>query len=305
MTRAIALGLAAAFLCVSAQAVDFSNKSYCSSTHTVFASGFQRFASLKNGDGRVSTDFNPTAGAIGYVYSPGMWHAGAAFSWESGTRRYSGRNGITNNYRVESDMPGISIFGGIDTPNGWYVDADAFMGFGDYKSRRIAAANNGRGSSEHNTVFAGGLEGGKNFDLGWFFLTPHAGLDVAYTPSEHYNYTGGSYANKSQTYVEIPLGVSFSKVFDCGAWQIIPKVDVTMVNSIGHMDAMNSSPGFAYRTADKWKVAGIGGDHFGARLSAGVAAKMNDRTTLGLDYTYEGRDSYNDHRISASVGWSF
>lgn len=308
MNRAFALGVAAILFCLTAGAVDFSQQSYyCSPNQKIIVSGFQRFARLKNNDNAVSTRYNPTAGAVGYVYSQGVWEVGAAFSWEHGNRRYSGPGG-DGTFQVRSETPGVSVFGTMKFQDGWYVDASAFLGFGSYKAHKIKdpAAFSGKGSRVHKTVYAMGLEGGKAFNMGNdFFVTPHIGIDLSHTPSERYNYDGGHYSVKNQTYLEIPIGVSFSKSFNCAGWQIIPKVDLALINSIGGMDTMNSQPGFAYRTADSWKVAGIGGDHIGGRVSAGVNAKMNERTTLGLDYTYEGRKNYNDHRISAMFGWAF
>lgn len=311
MTKRLGFALLAAlFFCAGVWAVDFGTRAYnCPTSHTVLASGFQRFARLKNSDSDVTTRFNPTAGALGYIYSPGNWYAGAAFSWEHGTRKYAFRD-ENGGAKIRSNMPGVSLYGGMEFPEGWYADGGAFLGFGDYHARSAhdSTAYYGSGSKQHEEVFAANLEVGKNFDFGGnFMLTPHVGFDYAYTPGESYSWgnadiVGGS---RSQNYVEIPLGVSISKAFDCGNWQIVPKVDLTMVNSIGNMDAMNTSPGFAYYTPKGWRVAGIGGDHIGARVTAGVKANMSERTSLGLDYTYEGRERYNDHRISAMFGLSF
>lgn len=310
---------ATAFLlfCLAAQGVEFSRRSYeCAPNQTFFVSGFQRFASLKNGDGDVNARFNPTAGAIGYVYNQGLWHAGAAVSYEYGTRKYNYRT-VDADYRVRSSMPGVSLFGGMTTPNGWYVDTAAFLGFGSYKAKDFDAmiggvpVHSGSGNRQHNTAFAASIEAGRNFNLGSdFLLTPHLGFDYAYTSGESYRFTNGATTYRmadidSQNYFEMPLGVSFSKMFYMGAWTLTPKVDLTMVNSFGKMDTMNAQPGFAYRTAKGWRVAGIGGDHVGGRVTAGMDAKLGDRTSIGLDYTYEARKSYHDHRISAMFGLAF
>lgn len=277
---------------------------------TVFGSAMQRWASLKNDAGIVDTRFNPTAGGVGLVYKQGDWRVGASFSYEAGTRKYSAPIG---SMRVDSDMPGITLFGGYETPTGWYADASGFAGFGRFEGQNYSQWGRYYGNSDriHNTVFAAGLEGGKKFDLGGYTLTPHVGVDYSYTPEERYTFGGPLGPTMAmapvagQSYWEIPVGVSFGKTFLFGNWAITPKVDATLVNAVGHNDNMNTSPGFAYLTDKGWKVGGIGGDHFGARLSAGVKAMLNQRTEMGLDYTYEGRSNYNDHRLSAVVGWSF
>lgn len=313
MRRTLALGLIAAIGCMSAMGADFYNRSFQCDYYnsTVFVSGFQRFARLRNSDNQLHTRYNPSAVALGYTYSRDIWTVGAAFTYESGQRRY--RDGFfDDSYRVRSHTPGISLFGGVKLPSGWYADANLFTGFSTLKARSYQDAFGyiSRGNTVHNTQFAAGLEVGKAFDMsGGFRIKPHVGFDYAYSPGERYRFNDGvdiiSIAQKRQNFFEIPLGVSFSKAFDCGNWTITPEVDVTLVNSIGRMDGLNHYPGFAAMTNSGWKVYGIGGGHIGGRVTTGVNAKMNERTSFGLDYTYEGRKGYNDHRLSAMVGWSF
>ncbi len=308
MARHWILGVCTLLLFGVSYAVDFTTAAYNGApNHAVFISGFQRFSRLKNDDGAYQTRYNPTAAALGYVYSRSNWYAGAAVSYEHGTRKYDQMNG-PRSYEMRSNMPGISAYGGFSTPDGWYVDTAAFMGFGTVKARKLQGpVGRGAGDRMHNTVYAMSLEGGKEFTVGnGFLITPHVGLDYAYTPSENHYFDGGLDRDiDSQNYFEIPVGVTFARLYDCGNWSILPRIDLTAVNSIGGMDTMNDQPGFAYRTAKSWRVAGVGGDHVGGRITAGVDAKLNNRTTLGLDYTYEGRKDYNDHRISAMFGWSF
>lgn len=311
MSRFMSLGLATLLVgTLSASGVDFASRAFdCAPNQEIVVSGFQRFARLKNSDGDARVRYNPTAGALGYIYRQNNWEAGAAFSWEHGNSKL---NGDGYSYKIRNDTPGVSLFGSMRLNDGWYVDGSGFVGFKTLKPRSLytdAAGHLGRGDNQHKTVLALGMETGRIFDLGNAFrVTPHVGLDYAYTPPENYRFRAAGapdYGTRSQNYFEIPLGVSFSKELYCGNWTFVPNVDVTMVNSIGRMDAMNTQPGFAYWTNKGWKVGGVGGDHIGARLSAGLDARVNDRTTFGIDYTYEGRKSYNDHRLSAMFGWAF
>lgn len=308
MARKFLLGVCFIAVAGVAFSVDFSTAAYdCAPNHSVFASGFQRFARLKNDDGVANTRYNPTAGALGYVYSQNNWYAGGAVSYEYGTRKYDQQGG-NQSYEMRSNTPGVSIYGGFSTPDGWYVDSAAFMGFGKVKARKLQGpVDMGSGDRIHKNVYAMSVEGGKEFTMSnGLLVTPHVGLDYAYTPSENHQF-GDAFDRQvdSQNYFEIPVGITFAKLFDCGNWDILPRIDLTMVNSFGGMDTMNDQPGFAYRTAKSWRVAGVGGDHIGGRVTAGVDARLNNRTTLGLDYTYEGRKDYSDHRISAMFGWSF
>lgn len=314
MRRTLTLGLAVVFGCLSAFGADFYDRSFqCDFTNsTVFVSGFQRFTRLKNSDNSIRTRYNPSAIALGYKYSRGIWNVGAAFTYEGGTRKYSDTF-YGDSYKVRSRTPGISLFGGVKLRDGWYVDANTFVGFSSLKAKDYRSpifADVSRGNTLHKTQFAAGIEIGKVFDMtGGFRIKPHVGFDYAHSPSERYRFkdAGGDIVltQKAQNFYEIPLGVSFSKVFECGNWTITPEVDFTIVNSVGRMDGINHYSGFATMTNSGWKVYGVGGDHIGGRITTGVNARMNDRTSVGLDYSYEGRKGYNDHRLSAMVGWSF
>ncbi len=292
----------------AAAGADFYADCFQESNSTVFASGLQRWVKLHDGGSAVAkNNYSPTAGALGYVYRTGPWHAGASFSYEQGDRKYAFIDG--SSAKIKSSIPGVTLFGGWKNPDGWYVDGSAFAGFATLKSRGIADGTGVyNGSTEHNTMFGASIEAGKAFRLpSEFVLKPHVGFDYAYAPGESYTYNNGVWVTRSassQSFYEIPLGVSFSRTFNCGNWAITPEVDVTMVNSLGGMNE-NYYPGFASRTADQWKVYGIGGDHIGGRVRAGLNANLNKRTTMGLDYTFEGRSGYQDHRISALFGWSF
>lgn len=312
-TMRLGLGLALALYCGTALAIDFTGRSFdCAPNQTVFVSAFQRYVKLKD-DAPVKTKYNPTALALGYVWQQDNWKAGAAFTWEHGTRKYDfAPRAYTGDGKVRSDMYGISLFGTMNLASDFYVDASTFLGFRNTRMKRFNIDGVGRfnqSSREHDVVFAMSLEGGRNFMLGdGFVLTPHAGIDYAYTPTESYRMSGPGRRARvtydSDSFWEMPLGVTLKKTFGYGNWAITPKVDATLVTSLGgHKE--NAQPGFAYRTADSWKVAGIAGDHLGARLTAGVDARLGDRTSVGLDYTYEGRKDYNDHRISAMFGLSF
>lgn len=317
MTRTlrVGLGLALALYCGTAMAIDFSGRSFnCAPNQTVFASALQRYVRLKDSDGDTKTKYSPTALALGYVWQQDNWKAGAAFTWEHGRRKYDHSTRTeAGDSKVRSDLYGVSLFGTMNLANNFYVDGSTFLGvrnlrMKDYEINGVDYGDSGR---KNKMVFAMSLEGGYNLELGsGFVVTPHAGIDYAYTAKESYRMrqagNRADYSIDSQSFWEIPLGVTLRKTFMCGGWAITPKADATLVTSLGGLgDAKNAQPGFAYRTADTWKVAAIGGDHLGARLTAGVDAKLGDRTSVGLDYTYEGRKDYNDHRISAMFGLSF
>lgn len=311
MKRSLSLLLGALLLGAgAASGADFYADCFTAPSSTIFVSGFQRFAKLKNDDNALRTQYNPTAGAVGYTYNQGQWYAGASFSYEQGTRKYDWSGAAS--MRVKEYTPGFTLFGGWANQDGWYGKGSAFVGFSTLKGRDayLLGVPYGDDGTEHNTQFGASLEFGKTFLLpSEFKLKPHVGFDYAHAQGESYLYNGGpgglSYATDSQNFYEIPIGVGLSRTFSYGNWAVTPEVDLALINSLGHMDNMNYYPGFASRTADEWKVYGIGGDHFGGRIRAGINAKLSDRYSMGVDYTFEGRKDYQDHRISAMFGLSF
>lgn len=308
MGRRLALILACVMAAGAARGVDFSYRSMQGAypNNTFFASGYQRFARLKNNDNSLNTRYNPTAAAVGYVYSQEYWQAGMSLSYEHGTRKYDFDG---SSMKVRSNTPGVALFGTYVRPDGWYLEGSTYVGFNRLKARDYNDSGTWVGDSngKTRTQFAASLELGKSFIFdNNLVLTPHIGLDYAHVPGETYRFGNGSeLGNSSENVWEIPLGVGLSRTFLCGNWSFTPFVDATLVTSIGHMDNMNATGGFSYRTAREWKTVGIAGDHWGGRLRTGINTRLNDRTSLDLDYTFEGRSGYRDHRISAMLGWSF
>lgn len=304
--------LAALVLCVGfleAKGVEFINRAFTGDERTVFASGFQRYTRLRHDDGVVTrTSYNPTAAALGFYSTTGALEAGFTLSYERGTRKYGGDTG----FRVRSEMPGMTVFTGFNGPDGFYLDQYTFLGYGTFKGRDLYDAGGDvwrRSGDIHKFQLATGFEVGKVFssDGGWS-IAPHAGFEFSRAPSEAYNFSrsdGPRLRYHSQNSYDVSAGLTLGKSLLVGDWKFTPSVDVTVVDSIGRRDAMNFHPGFAYRTSKEWRVGGVGGDHLGGRLRAGIDARLGLRHVLGLDYVYEKRDGYQEHRMSAVFGWSF
>lgn len=291
--------------------VDFNRRAYsCPYTNDVFVSILQRIGRGKKdydqGDSR--TRYNPTSFSVGYVHDVERWYAGASFNYETGSRKLTAVG--DNKLKISTSMPGIALFGGITDGYGAYVDASMFFGFASFKGKdlRLNGVNIPGSDTDHKTMFALGLEAGKRFDFGHFGglgLTPHVGIDYAYAPTERYRTGGLTGSIDSQSYFEIPFGVTISKDFVFGGLNVTPKLDLTVVTSLGKMDPYNEHPGFAYRTAKGWKVAGISAGRIGGRITAGVDSRLSDRMKVGFDYAFEGRSRYQDHRLSANFAFSF
>lgn len=306
----------------SAHAASLSSEAFSQPNHQFIAAFQQRFARLDHGSSDVSKNkYNSSTEAIAYVYSNGPLTAGAALSYEYGTRKYDFINRSGNSFdgagKLRDHTLGINLFATYRTLEGWYGTGNIFAGFNKTKPKSMYSLNTDGTrndyygfDSERDTVFATSLEAGKYFDLGdSIFLKPHLGLDYAYVPGVSYEYMNrglhDSLSAGSQNFLEIPLGVGVGKTFAAGCWVITPSVDVSLVNAIGKMDNKNFQPGFSTFDGTRWRTYGIAGGHTGGRITAGIDASFNQKFDLGLDYTYEGRKSYNDHRLSAMFGISF
>lgn len=302
---------AAALVMLASQSLhgaEFVNRAFTSNHQTVFASAFHRSAKLKNSDGEVRTRYTPSAAAVGYHSNHGPFKWGFAFSYEEGTRKYSGDG---YDYRVKSGIPGVSLFAGFNTPFGIYVESSTYLGYGTFKGRNFSSAGTGRlgdTGKEHKYLFASYLEAGLTLELPLgTIVSPHVGLEYARSPGETYSWgDGGPRLNyRSQDTLEASAGITFASTIRMGVIRITPSVDFTVFDSVGKKDSLNYHPGFAYQTARGWRVAGVSGDHVGGRARAGVDISFGERAHLGVDYTYERRKGYTDNRVSALLGWSF
>ncbi len=299
-------------VCTAAQAVDFNPACYTGPKNSIFVSGLQRFVTLKDEDGDFTkTRYRPTAVAVGYQFASQNWSAGMSLSFESGLSKQFFDDGAI---RLRDQTFGVSLFGTYTTPTGLYASSSFVAGFASerIKSGQIAGYDVSAGESEHSVRIGASIEFGKIFAVGnGYRVTPHVGFDYSYMPGGSLEfYLAGirdDHQTISQNFYEVPMGVSVAKDFVACDWVITPSFDLTLVSRIGKLDASNINfrHGFAARTGSGWKVYGIGADHWGGRITAGIKAVKSERFDLGLEYTYEGRKDYNDHRITAGFGFSF
>lgn len=295
----------------AAFAVDFRADCYQQSNHEIFTSAFQRFVTSKHSGDVRKTTAKPTAGLVGYRYSTPQLSAGIAVSYESGLSKNYLDNG---NFRMRDETLGISLFGKYTDVSGWYAQGSLFTGFNNKKVRDghmggVPLSYDGKDSS---TYFAGALELGKNFEFGaGTRVTPHAGFNYAFAPSSDLRVREGNASRRydvgRQNFFEIPVGVTFARDFYAADWVLTPAVDLTMISSVGNVkdENYNYRSGFSAYDGSKWLVHGVGSGHWGGRVSAGINAVKSERFDVGVNYTYEGRKKYDDHRITAGVGIKF
>lgn len=321
MTNSLRVLLALFVFSAPAMAVDFDPTCYTTTNHQVFTSVFQRYVTAKHGDGlSTKTKYDPTAVALGYKYTTGNgWETGLTFSYETGNAKHDLRmTGADYRFKVRDRTYGFTLFGVYTAPTGWYTKGSAFVGFANQKLKNGHDSLGGRyrsAGSRSSTRFGASVEFGKIYDFGdGFRVTPHVGFDYAHAPKDrirvhdYVNNSGSRLITDSQNFYEIPLGVGVAKDFVAADWVVTPSVDATLVSSFGNIkdENMNYRTGFASNVgSNSWKVYGVGADHWGGRVTAGIKAMKSDRFDVGLNYTYEGRKKYNDHRLAAVLGLKF
>lgn len=326
MRKLCYLGLAAFLFAAAVSAVDYNfNQSGPVYPNGFFTSAFQRWSTAKNDDGAIGkTHFTGTATALGYQRSTEQLTGGLAVSYEWGRSRNGWTRpngaGAYNYFRIRDRTLGFTLFGEYRAPaGGWYAQGQTFLGFVSQKvksgyyndgAERIGTPGGNKRNSE---VWGASLEFGKRYDFASFRLTPHVGFDYAHTAGKSFTtgYTAAgtaiAYRNRSQNYYEIPLGVTFAKDWCFSDWVFTPSVDLTLVSALGGIDRRNTNfnTGYASYNGQQWKVYGVGADHWGGRITAGVKAVKAKRFDVDLLYGYEGRKDYNDHRLTAAFGVSF
>lgn len=303
---------AALVLTGAAFAVDFDADCYRLTSHEIFTSGFQRFVTSKSTKGVLrKTTARPTAGLVGYRYSTPQLSAGLAVSYEAGNSRNYSDAGM---FRLRDETIGVSLFSRYTGFSGWYAQSSLFGGYNRKEARDgvvngVAISRNGRDSSNY---FAATLELGRQFDLNnGLRITPHAGFNYSYAPSSELrvreNGAPARWDVDSQNFFDIPVGVTFAREFSASDWTVTPSVDLTLVGTVGGIDRENYNYryGFAAYDGSKWQVHGVGSGRWGGRVTAGINALKADRFDVGVNYSYEGRKRYEDHRITAGVGVRF
>lgn len=318
MRKTVLLAFALVLVGLNAKAVDFDTRACVSSNSEIFVSGMQRWVRMKDDRSNIATPdktrYTPTAFALGYQYNTQNWSAGMSVSYETGNVKYDWDDADVY-AKVRDETYGATLFGTYRFGNGYYAKGSAFLG---YASQKVKSGRDGGNSissngSVHSTRFGSSIEFGKVFEFcNSFRVTPHVGFDYAYTPGKDVPYRiGGTSFDASwaahNTY-EIPVAVTLAKDFAVGCdWVLTPSVDATLISSLGKYDSTNKNarPGFASRTGSEWKVYGIGADHWGGRITAGLKAVKSEKFDVDVNYAFEGRKHYTDHRLTASLGFKF
>ncbi len=320
MKKRFVLGMAILLAANMCSAVDFDTSACVTPKSHIFVSGLQRYVYMKDGANNrwAQTNYQPTAVAVGYEWTMSdRWSVGLSGSFEQGNVQHYGYGPIGYDYMKTRERTwGVTLFGGYKGDAGFYAKGSGFLGctYEKLKQGYLDPFALSAGDSDSSRRWAASIEFGKVFEnCAGFAITPHVGFDYSYVPATELNVVvpgvgPSQLPSLSQNFYEVPVGVTFAKNFLVGCdWVLTPSLDLTFISSIGNMKDSNHNgrPGFASRTGSEWKVYGIGAGHWGGRVTAGFKAVKMERFDVDVNYGFEGRKDYHDHRITASIGFKF
>lgn len=290
--------------------------------HSVFATIFNRYVKFGEKYGwNHEQRYNSVATAIGYAYSRNCWQVGASFSLEHGKRKYDTLALAFPFYKAyihrSTNTVGLTLFGNYVLPSGWYGHASAFAGYQHTNNNLIKYRYSGSPGvfypdgnrfNDGSGHFALALEAGRRFALtDSFGLTPHIGINYAVHTAEYMASESSRSAltdNKPRHSLEIPIGVAIKNEISCGAWIFKPFVDASLIARLGGSN-FDFRPGFASFNGHEWNVYGLDRTGMGGRVKVGTEIRYSERVNLSIDYAFETRRKYRDHRVSAAFGLAF
>lgn len=140
-------------------------------------------------------------------------------------------------------------------------------------------------------------------------LTPYLGAKYTYLRTDGYTSKVGSkdafkVDAADQHIVSVPVGVKVSKdiVLENGK-TVTPRAGVYVQPNFGDTEVTHKTQGVGLQSSDTISPDVIGKFSFGGNV--GAELELNERTSLALDYNYNGSDKSHNHNITASIVFKF
>lgn len=161
----------------------------------------------------------------------------------------------------------------------------------------------------HNQSYSANLDLGYVFTPGSAAIIPSVGVRYSHVRQDGWNERGGQvgsvgfFKESRQNMVDIPIQMRASQVFDCGAVRVTPEVRLAWIYA-----ARKNRSRIDYGmtgTSDSYTVQGVNPGRSRARVGGGVRTEWCGRYAAGIEYDFEWRSKYRDHRVTANVGLSF
>ena len=185
-----------------------------------------------------------------------------------------------------------------------YAHAVAGFGQDQHKIQRRVALGDGieslNAKAGGQSLFAD-VEAGRDMDVGGVAVTLAAGLSAERAERDAVSERGGQTAlafdEATREAVEARLGVRLTQTTALGAWRVTPQASAFLTQALGEesarLDARLDGASFETRAAAAGRT--------GLRLSAGLEARLQDRTRISLDYRLNHNDKAQSHALAATV----
>jgi len=190
------------------------------------------------------------------------------------------------------------------------VNAIGSGGFSDYTSIRnisspIPATAN---ASYHGENYGGYVEGGWDFPIQSFKVTPFLGLGYLHQTIDQFTETGAGLENLTvkgdEDSLQTSLGVRASTTFQVGDGWLTPEVRAAWQHefldqqqTITNAFVVNPGTTFQIRGPQFSRESGI--------IGAGLTYTISPSAKVFVDYDFKANSDFTSHMVSGGVKWTF
>lgn len=277
---------------------------YCAPSTTIWADFHGGWAKQKAKSNINGYDYDGYGVSIGAERRLGRLLLGVAGGY---TRAGVDVDDLSTDY--DADVMNLGVYAGYVHESGFF--ARAGLGFAyawnDYDVS-MALGPNKKGDFDSQAYTA-------NLDLGYVFRTPavnlipSVGLRYTHIRQDDWRESGGQlgtvgfFEKKRYNAVDIPVALRINRVFESGCLKIAPEARVAWVYAAKkNRSEINYGIQGAGYTAT---MHGVNPGRNRYQVGAGVKAEWRDKYEFSLDYDYEFRSKYQDHKLSVNFGVAF
>jgi outer membrane autotransporter protein len=245
-------------------------------------------------------------GIIGADYSfNNNWLVGAVANFSHDDVTF---NQSAGNTKLDSYLFGLY---GQYRQGPWYVNAIGSGGFSNYTTARniLPPALPAVAHSSYNGENYGGyVEGGWDFPVSSFKVTPFVGLGYLHQTIDQFTETGAGIEDLTvkgdEDSLQTSLGIRASTTFQVGSGWLMPEVRASWQHEFLD-DSQQITNAFAINPGDTFIIKGAKLSRDSGTVGAGLTYTMSPSTKLFLDYDFRGNSDFTSHMVSAGLKWTF
>lgn len=297
-------GLVDRFGSDSAMAAGIMNKNFA---NRIWVSPFYTKQTMDRKDNYAGYDYKAWGASLGYDHAFGPVTVGAAFTYSRGD--YDEKHVYDDN---TIDNYGVSAYINYYSCTGFFATISGGYNYGDNDMKRWVY-NGGvpgwQNSDNHtNTYWVGGALG---YDFKFssnFTLTPSVGLFWSESTGSAYTATGAAgnqdFSKIKSKSLQLPIDLTARYKVDLGS-----DSSVTFKAAGGYAynfkkDGASGYMTYGFDNALPISVNGVKPGRSSWNVGGGITYERG-RFDVGVDYRYDGRQKFDAHRVSATIGVNF